>query len=40
MKFTRARGGKTMRHRIRNTYISGELKMEEVVNQTEGSTLR
>jgi hypothetical protein len=35
MKFLRAIVGKTRRDRIRNTYIRGELKMEEIQNQIE-----
>jgi hypothetical protein len=33
MKFLRGIVGKTRRERIRNTYITGELKMEEIQNQ-------
>jgi hypothetical protein len=41
MKFLRRIVGKTRRQeRIRNIYIRGELKMEEIQNQIEGSRLR
>jgi hypothetical protein len=40
MKFLRVIVGKTRRHRIINTYIRGELKMERIQNQTERSRLR
>jgi hypothetical protein len=35
MKFLSGRVGKTKRERIRNTYIRGELKMEEIQNQID-----
>jgi hypothetical protein len=40
MKFLRATVEKTRRDRIRNTYIRGQLKMEEIQNQIEESRLR
>jgi hypothetical protein len=40
IKFLRGIVGKTKRERIRNTYIRGELKMEEIQNQIEESRLR
>jgi hypothetical protein len=40
MKFPRALVGKTRRDRIRNTYIRGELKMEEIQNHIKRSRLR
>jgi hypothetical protein len=40
MKFQTATVGTTRSDRIRNTYISGELKMEEIQNQIERSRLR
>jgi hypothetical protein len=40
VKFLRATVGKTRRDRIRNTYIRGKLKMEEIQNQIERSRLR
>jgi hypothetical protein len=40
VKFLRAIVGKTRRERIRNTYIRGQLKMEEIQNQIEESRLR
>jgi hypothetical protein len=40
MKFLRATVGQTRRDRIRNTYIKGELKMEEIQNHIERSRLR
>jgi hypothetical protein len=40
MKFLRAIGGKPGKQRIQNTYISGELKMEDIQNQIEESRLR
>jgi hypothetical protein len=40
MKFLRAVVGKARRNRIRNTHIRGELRMEEIQNQTERSRLR
>jgi hypothetical protein len=40
MKFLRGMVGKTMRNRIRNTYIREELKMEEIQNQIKRSRFR
>jgi hypothetical protein len=40
MKFLRAIVGKTRRDRIRNAYIRGELKMEEIQNCIMRSKLR
>jgi hypothetical protein len=40
MKFLRGTVGKTRRDRIRNTYIRGQLKMEQIQNQIEESRLR
>jgi hypothetical protein len=39
MKFLRATVGKTRKDEMRNTYIRGELKMEEIQNQIEESTV-
>jgi hypothetical protein len=39
MKLLRATVGKTRRERIRNTYIKGELKMEEIQNQIKEGRL-
>jgi hypothetical protein len=40
MKFLGGIMGKTRRERIRNTYIRGELKMDEIQNQIKRSRLR
>jgi hypothetical protein len=40
MKFLRQTMGKTQRERIRNTYIRGQVKIEEIQNQTARSRLR
>jgi hypothetical protein len=40
MKFLKAIVGKTKRDRIRNSYIRGELKMEEIQNQIRESRMR
>jgi uncharacterized Fe-S cluster-containing protein len=40
IKFLRGIVGKTRTDRIRNTYIRGELKIEEIQNKTERSKLR
>jgi hypothetical protein len=40
MKFLKGAVGKTRRGKIRNTYIRGEIKMEETQNQIERSRLR
>jgi hypothetical protein len=37
MKFLRATVGKNRRDRIRNTYIKGELMIEEIQNQIKRS---
>jgi hypothetical protein len=40
MKFLKATVVKTWTYRIKNTYISGDLKMEEIQNQIKESKLR